>query len=358
MDGAVGRLVAREGFVQEAVASVSTCTEVISRMAHTEPGTSLGQGWAPGKALLLGEHAVVYGHPAVAAALDRGVRVVVETGTSGPRVVAPFAGVDAPLSEEAGSPPVCQALERVRLAVAPHLVDVVLRVEDGLPVGAGLGSSAALSVAVARALADAAGVALSVERVFDVVREAERVFHGTPSGVDQATVARGGILWFKRNMDDINGAPQIRVLRAGAPFYVVVAMLRPHWGTREAVAALRARRERHRRTMDALLGELGALAEQGAAALERGDLRLLGELMDLAHGILHALGVSSPDLDGLVAFAREHGALGAKLTGAGVGGAIIALVDSNARAQALVEAFTGYGARAFSCVLGASTPGP
>ncbi|MEW5851114.1 MAG: mevalonate kinase [Myxococcota bacterium] len=324
--------------------------EVTAAPTTRKTQTVLGTGSAPGKIIVLGEHAVVYGQPALAAALDRGVRVVVEKDEEGPRLRAPRWGVVAPLSGEEGSAPLSVALERVRAAVAPELTQVALVAEDRLPLGAGLGSSAALTVASARALAAAAGRELTVDRLTEVVHAAEQVFHGNPSGVDQATVVRGGVIQFQRSP---GGTPSIRPVNAARPIPVVVALERPHVGTKEAVEGLRRRRDRHPRTLDLLLGELGALCTEGTAAVEKGDLVTLGELMDLAHGILSALGVSSSDLDGLVQFARSQGALGAKLTGAGVGGAMIALTDGDPdRARQLVLAFRARGASAFACELG------
>jgi mevalonate kinase len=212
-------------------------------------------------------------------------------------------------------------------------------------------------VAVARALADAAQMTLTPERLTEVVHHAERIFHGNPSGVDQAAVVHGGLIHFRRNMK--GGAHDVRALHPPRPLPLVVALMRPHAGTKEAVEALGLRRERHPRTINLLLEELGALAQDGTHALERADWVALGERMDLAHGILGALGVSSDDLDGLVRAAREQGALGAKLTGAGVGGAVVCVTDGDpASARGLVLALRARGARAFSCEVGCSAPQP
>lgn len=314
------------------------------------PPAVLGTGAAGGKVIILGEHAVVYGHPALAASLDRGVVVRVEEDARGPRFEAPHWNVSLPLEAAADAQPLSQALERVRLAVAPNLTRVVLRVEDRLPLGSGLGSSAALTVAVARALAQARQAPLAPDELMRVVQNAEQVFHGTPSGVDQACVVTGGIIRFVRR----EGAPHlVEEIAAPHPVLAVVALLRPHVGTKEAVEGLRARRLTHPRTINALMGELGALADDGVAALRKGDLSGLGEHMNLAHGILHALGVSSPDLDQLVAWGRTYGALGAKLTGAGVGGAVVMLTDGDpGRMEQLVVKLRGHGAQAFGVTLG------
>jgi len=317
-------------------------------VAETDAVTPLGAGHAPGKVILLGEHAVVYGHSALAAGLSRGVQVTVERDLDGPRLRAPRWGISCPLRDVEGALPLSVAIERVRQAVAPQLTQIALVAQDQLPLGAGLGSSAALTVACARALASASGRTLGMQQLTDVVHLAERVFHGNPSGVDQATVVRGGVLHFRRALD--GGPNHIQAVTPGTPLPLVVALLRPHVGTKDAVDSLRVRRERHHRTMDGLMKELGALAEDGIPAVEKGNLGQLGELMDLAHGILGALGVSSDDLDFLVRFARQHGALGCKLTGAGVGGAVVAVTDGDpATTRRLVLALRAQGANAFAC---------
>jgi mevalonate kinase len=316
------------------------------------PGTLLATAEAPGKAILLGEHAVVYGHPALAGALGRGVRVTVRADPQGPRLHPGPLAAPVPIREGDGGA-LGTALARVLADVAPGLRQVALVAEGSLPLGSGLGSSAALSVACARALAQTAGAPLSPDRLYDVVRHAEEVFHGNPSGVDQATVVRGGVLLFRRASTEPGARPHVTPVTPARPLHLVVAMLRPHTGTREAVAALRERRDRHPRTVDGLMAELGALALDGARALESGCPGRLGELMDLSHGILAALGVSSDDLDHLVHLARRAGALGAKLTGAGVGGAIIALPgQAPDAAQRILDAMTTVGAVAFLARVG------
>lgn len=326
----------------------------VSRAAHTPAAASvLGQGRAPGKVILLGEHAVVYGHPAVACALDRGVHVRVLADPAGPVLRAPHWGLNTPLSTSADVGPLGVALERVRLAVAPQLRAVALEAQDVLPLGSGLGSSAALTVAAARALADAAGVSLSTAQLTDAVHAAEQVFHGNPSGVDQATVIDGGVLRFQR-MDP--PPHRVEAVAMPAPLTVVVALMRPHLGTRAAVEALGRLRTSQPRTVNLLMEELGALAQDGVAALGQGQWTTLGQLMDLAHGILHALGVSSNDLDALVRSGRELGALGAKLTGAGVGGAVVMCTDGDpVGVHRLVVGLRGQGAQAFSAVVGGPT---
>lgn len=265
--------------------------------------------FGPGKVILLGEHGVVYGYPALAAPLARGVTAVV-TPASAPHLEVP-SGLSAAQKaalrrafrravEQAGRP---------RVSVALH---------SDLPPSMGLGSSAALSVAVARALLLAGDRAPSSRAVLALALAMEREFHGTPSGVDHTTSATGALIRFERGRAKVVVSPR--------PLKVLVALAGPRAATRDTVAALRARqarwRARYRRTFE----HLGRLVDDGVTAIRRGDLEGLGDVMNMNQGVLASLGLSSEALEGMVYRLRAMGALGAKLTGAGGdGGAVVGL---------------------------------
>jgi mevalonate kinase len=268
---------------------------------------------APGKVILLGEHAVVFGEPALAAALPIGVQATVTQTTSGGLVIdAPGVPVDDARVQAA-----------VQLMASRTGVEQAhIRVESKLPVGGGLGSSAAFSVALLRALArepldDATLIAHSLA--------SEALFHGTPSGVDSATCVHGGLIRFQRgeNID-------VATVRAARPLMLVVALTGRTRRTISAVQSLRARVEAEPQRWRPTVARLGALAEGGVGDVARGDHASLGARMNEAHAHLSECGVSTPELDAIVAAARAAGALGAKLTGAGGGGAAVALVSDPA----------------------------
>jgi mevalonate kinase len=302
---------------------------------------------APGKVLLLGEHAVVYGHPALAAALRKRVAVEVEEDPSGP-VIELFApatsGRAAGASETAISTPSELLRAASELAAAAGATPRFrARVRSELPLGGGLGSSAALGVALARAFAQLAGEDCSPDRAEQLAFELERVFHGAPSGVDPAICARGGVILFRRG-------PPARVERVSprAPVHLAIVLSGVARGTRSTVLPLSARRAERPDLYDPMLAFLGELARGGAGALERGDLQDLGMRFDAAHGVLAALGVSCPELESAVGMLRAAGALGAKLTGAGGGGAAIGLARDADHAVALARAAERAGLRAFA----------
>ncbi|HET9451886.1 MAG TPA: mevalonate kinase, partial [Aggregicoccus sp.] len=194
-----------------------------------------------------------------------------------------------------------------------------------LPVSMGLGSSAALSVACARVLLQAAGGrAPAAAEVARVAWAMEQEFHGTPSGVDHTTSALGQLVLFRKRPGAAAG--RARVLACPRPLRVLVALVGERSPTRATVASLRARQARWPQRYTRLFKEMGRLATEGAQAVEAGDLEALGDAMNVNQGLLAALGLSSPSLEQMVHRLRALGALGAKLTGAGGdGGAVVGL---------------------------------
>jgi mevalonate kinase len=268
-------------------------------------------GFGHGKLILLGEHAVVFGAVALAAGIPRGVRAVANPGQGHVRV--PAWAIDARLDD--GSM-VATAATRLLAALGVGRLDFA--VDAGIPARAGLGSSAALAVAMARAAATAG---TDDATLLAAVGEAEAVFHGSPSGIDAAAALCGGVGRFRKG-EGWRPVPVRRRIR------LCVGLSGRPRDTRaqvEAVGRLCARTPVARRFIDAL----SEAAEAGIEALALGDIDALGRLFDLAHGALAGLGVSSPELDTLVHAARAVGAIGAKLTGAGGGGAVIALAPSH-----------------------------
>jgi mevalonate kinase len=299
---------------------------------------------ALGKVILLGEHAVVHGHPALAAALDRGLRVNFEGQPSGPiRLIVPHWNLTAAAGD--GSP-VGAALERLARGVGADHLSVDLHAVAELAPGAGLGSSAALMVAATRALAAAAGRTLETRRIIEIALDGERVFHGNPSGVDVTLAARGGVGLY-------TVAAGFAPL-AAPPLPLVIGLSGEPRRTGDMVARVQARLDAGGDAADRL-ARLGQAARDGAAALTAGDRAGLGALFRAAHGELAALGVSSRGLDLLVDAADRAGALGAKLTGAGGGGAVIALAQPGREAQ-LVAAWRALGREAFVVTAGAPAP--
>ena len=281
----------------------------------------MSSGRAPGKILLLGEHSVVHGQPALAAAIPRFVTVEVEPAEA-PRLELP-GGIETPDK-------ILQAA--VSMAKAAGFAGGFLaRVTSEIPLGSGLGSSAALGVALARAFKPGCAPSEAAELSMHL----ERVLHGAPSGVDPAVCARGGVIWF------IRGAPPLVEPVRGEAF-LVVALTGIARGTHTTVLPLSERQKREPEKIDPLLWRLGALAREGRRDFETAALPALGARFDEAHAILRELGVSCPELEEKVAALRAAGALGAKLTGAGGGGAAIGLGRDLTQARAIAAATGGF----------------
>lgn len=295
---------------------------------------------APGKVILLGEHAVVYGRPAIAAPVSQlRARAWVEEAPAGFELVAADVGLTYSWGEPAPEAlrPLVALLkatwERLGLGQPPA---VRLTLRSQIPIARGLGSGAALATALVRGMAEYAGVPLPPEEISHLVYEAERFYHGNPSGIDNTVVAYEQPVYFVRGQ-------RPRPVRVGAPFELAIADTGVPSSTREVVDEVRLAWERERERYERLFDQIGALVERGRRAMESGDLPELGRIMDANHERLVELGVSLPALEGLIRAARGAGALGAKLSGAGRGGNAIALLAPDSR-QAVGAALESAGA--------------
>jgi mevalonate kinase len=277
------------------------------------PLTSHASGRAFGKAILLGEHAVVYGTPAIAVGLERGVNATAKLGGHGRLRVGDRVAVANDGSE------LGKAFGAVLAAIAAPL-DVDVEADLEFPAGSGLGASAALAVAIARAIQTLLGdKASSPATAADAW---ERVFHENPSGIDAAVAAVGGCLEFRKD----SGSTPLRLAR---DLVLAVAFAGPPKSTRHMVEKVRAYRDAHPTLFDKTLGLSESLVTRGKRYLVSGDLAGLGAMLDSNHDLLCSLGVSTAALNDACSLARRYGALGAKLTGAGGGGAVIALTDGD-----------------------------
>jgi mevalonate kinase len=293
-----------------------------------------------GKVILLGEHAVVYGRPAIAAALPRGVHAVGEAGAErGPRLLVPAWGVDVAPGDDTD---LAHAFGAVLAALGATGAGVRVTLTPEIPAGAGLGCSAALGVATARALAGALGRTLAVDEAIAASLEWERVIHGNPSGIDNTLAAAGGVGLYTRS------EPLVPIVLP-KPMPIAVGDTGTPGSTREMVAAVARHRERKPAAVDTVLDGIATIVQSGVRALEAADRVLLGRLFDLDQALLSSLLVSTSELEDLCAIAREAGAHGAKLTGGGGGGCVIAIGD---RPDAIVAAWQRAGYAGFVATIG------
>jgi mevalonate kinase len=291
-----------------------------------------GQGRGRGKLLLFGEHAAVYGYPAVGATLQDSTRVELALDGSGRYRFPESAAADRERLE---------ALFERFSAILPALGGLAggeVRISSSIPIGLGFGSSAALCAAAAAALQAALPEAgADPQTAWRWAHEAERLFHGTPSGIDTGLALREGLYLFTFGA---KGLPSARRLRAPGLNLVVGAVPRGRGGGL-SIGSLRQRVQAGEPAVAAALRELGALAQQAAGQLEGEPGRSLPEVGRLAwraQEILAGLGLGTPGLEALLAEGRKRGALGGKMSGAGDGGAFFLLYSDRDAALAAAEA--------------------
>jgi mevalonate kinase len=300
--------------------------------------------YAPGKVILVGEHAVVYGRPAVALPVNQvRAEATVESAEEGQGIIIEAADLGQSFVLGRGEP--TGSLHALQVTVAGVMLylglsleqDLAIRVRSSIPIARGLGSGAAVSTALTRAVAQHFSRELAPAEVSQLVYEVERIHHGTPSGVDNTVIAYERPVYFVRG-------DKPETLAVGRPLSLLVADSGLASPTKEVVDAVRQAWQRSRERYEDLFDGVGLIAVEVRRAIETGDLRQVGRMMDQNHSLLQAMGVSSPQLDSLVAAARKEGALGAKLSGAGRGGNVIALVSSQTRG-AVERALISEGAR-------------
>jgi mevalonate kinase len=295
---------------------------------------------APGKIILFGEHAVVYNRPALAVPVTQ-VHVdvaVLDSPRAGIFINAPDIHLNAELNTLPADHPIGSVILKLfQLFDISQLPSLDISITSTIPVASGLGSGAAVSAALIRALAVHVAYPLTNDQVNALVYEIEKLHHGTPSGIDNTVITYNQPVYF------IKGQP-IETFKVGKPFTIVIGdtgILAP---TKESVGDVRGLWLRDTVTYENLFNEISQIVLIARRSIESGKPEQLGELMDQNHALLQQLTVSSPELDKLVEAARKAGALGAKLSGGGRGGNMIALVDQ-AGAESVASALTSAGAR-------------
>lgn len=297
---------------------------------------------APGKVILFGEHAVVYGRPAIAVPVTQvQVKASIMADPLGPpgrvHIQAPDIQLERDLAELPLDDPIALAVQGVMHAlVIGHLPALKLRISSTIPVAAGLGSGAAVSVAILRALSAFLGHPLPDEIVSALAFEVEKKHHGTPSGIDNTVVTYARPIFFTR------GQP-FEILPPAETITLIIADSGIKSPTHLAVAAVKEAWQADPHHFDALFDDIGQVSQQARQLITEGPVRELGPLMTENHHILQQVGVSSAELDFLVDAALQAGAAGAKLSGGGRGGNMIALATLE-NAEKISTALTDAGA--------------
>ncbi|MCZ6805425.1 MAG: mevalonate kinase [Deltaproteobacteria bacterium] len=284
-------------------------------------------GFGRGKVILLGEHAVVHGYPAIAVGIERGV--VAEASPADEDLLKL-----SPWNVDVRPDPTGEPLERafaVALSAYSERPPIEVRAQVDLPAGAGLGCSAAIGVAVFHAVDEALGLERSREELAAAAYGWEEIFHGNPSGVDNTMSALGGVALFRK------GEP-LQSLRSNKPLHLVIGYSGQSPSTQEMVSSVARQLESDPVRVNKAFEAIDVLVRNAKLAIEAGDHVALGQLLDLNHAILSSLMLCTTKLDAMCQAARNAGALGAKMTGGGGGGCMIALATKHDEALRICEA--------------------
>ena len=323
-----------EGLIESGEIKVWKAQEIAKNLARkiVQPDVAERQA-ACGKIILLGEHAVVYGRPAIALPIPLAVEAAIRKGGDGINVVIPRWGVEQKVrvTNPGFTGIIAQMLEQLGLDEENMTIEVF----PHIPRAMGLGGSSALAVAIIRAIDHAYKLGLNDGRINELAFECEKAAHGTPSGVDNTVATYGSPLYYQRRDEQ----PLFSTVKLGQPLELVIGMTGKESLTADTVARVRASWQQYPERYETIFDQIGHLTMSASDAVKSGQLNELGELMNLCHGYLNALQLSTPELEEMIHVARQNGAVGAKLTGGGGGGSMIALCpDSSAPVKAAIEA--------------------
>ena len=296
----------------------------------------MGKGSGYGKVILFGEHFVVHGIPGIASAIDLTVDAEVKKNIgNGFDVKDERKGASgyAEKKKLQQKESIERMLKMFGIDQEKNHLDIWL---SGGIAFSGIGSSAASSVAIARAIAEEFDMKLPDKRINDIAYEAEKAYAGTPSGIDNTAATFGGLIWFKKNLNGEKDS--IENLNVSRPIEIIICDTGIVADTKEMVAGVAERKKKYPEKYDKIFKQEEELIVKARKALEDFDLKRVGQLMDMNHKLLQDIEVSCKELDHLVKVARENGAYGAKMTGGGGGGCIVALTPGKKLQEQVAKA--------------------
>ena len=311
--------------------------EIVQNLIKKEPiVTDEFDAVTPGKAILLGEHSVVYGRHAIAVPVPLNIRVKIEDADDGVLLMIPSWGVEyyldkKPEERQSFEKPAALILEKMNLSN----VGMKIEVFSDVPRGMGLGGSAVLAVSIIKALNHHYKMGLSEQEINEMAYESEKIAHGNPSGIDNTIATYGYPLIYRKGEKTLKERLQIK-----EPLDLVLAFSKSEGLTAKTVAHVRTQWKSNQEMYEGVFDDIDAIVLNGIQAIQENDLKQLGELMNFNQGLLNTLQVSTPELERMIHIARDAGAFGAKLTGGGGGGAMIAVADNP---EEIIEAFDNEG---------------
>ncbi len=308
---------------------------------------NMAEGKGYGKCILFNEHFVVYNIPSIVSAIGDYTLATVEATDSG--------GVQL-IDERPATPGYKEeklehqkdSLQRILDAMdIDQEEDLKITLEGDLYCASGIGASAASCTAIARALDQFFDMGLNDDQINDIAYEGEKGYHGEPSGVDNAASTYGGMIWFVRGEKNT-----FEPLSLKEPIEIVMGNTGRVANTKAAVAGVKERKEKYPERYEEIFQDARRLAHDARDALERNDIEKVGELMNTDHSLLQDIEVSDEDLDMLVETARSAGAVGAKMTGGGLGGYMVALTPGKELQEKVANAIESKGFRVLRTKIG------
>jgi mevalonate kinase len=286
-------------------------------------------GYAHSKLILVGEHAVVYGQPAIAIPFPLNVRSIIEQSAGTIMIKSPL--YSGPIDK---MPIKLEGIEACIKATLQYLdkpiKDILIRLDSTIPLGRGLGSSAAIAIALIRSLFSFYGQSPTQKELSSLVQIAEVYAHGNPSGIDMIAAASDSPIWFQKGKE-------AKPINFGASLYIVVADTGQISDTHSAVEHVREKVLLDPINMQKSMKLIGDIAYEAKNVLSHGNSYLLGKLLNKNQEVLTNLGVTNDGLNRLIESAQNAGALGAKLTGGGRGGCMIALAQNLEHAKLIAD---------------------
>ena len=312
-----------------------------------------GEGIGFGKAILFNEHFVVYGLPAIVSAIGKYTIAKIEPNNKSGWDINDNRKATPNYKEEKiqqQKDSINRMLKKLNIALSKQGINITL---DGtLYCASGIGASAASCVAIARALSQHYNLNLSNEEINEIAYEGEKGYHGTPSGIDNTASTFGGLIWFEKSDNNIMDKISINT-----PVEVVMGNTGKVANTTAAVEGVRQRKQQNPEKYDQIFDRAENIAYLAKDAFQDEDYRELGKLMNENHKLLQQIEVSSRELDFMVKLARDNGALGAKLTGGGLGGNMIALTPGRDLQDTVANAIEKEGFQTLKTVIGATRSG-
>jgi len=305
----------------------------------------MGYGSGFGKVILFNEHFVVHGIPAIVSAISMSTTATAE------RIKGDFEFIDdrmaTPGYKDEKMDHQRDSLKYIFQAMDLEQDNVKIRLAGDLYAASGVGASAASCAAIARALSDEFDLNYADDEINRVAYEGERGYHGSPSGIDNTAATFGGLIWFQKGETNVMERMNLR-----EPVNIVMGNTGVVANTKAAVAGVQERKESFPEKYDKIFRSAEELAHRGRDAIKAFDLPKIGKLMDENHGLLQDIEVSNDDLDLLVDLAREQGATGAKMTGGGLGGYMVALTPEKEVQESVASAIEKKGFKVLRTQIG------